>query len=59
VLARHAGKASGSRFWFWALRNAQPWMARRAVLHAGVVVATVVCAARREAGAARGRDAYL
>ncbi|MCI77981.1 hypothetical protein A2U01_0099251, partial [Trifolium medium] len=45
--------------WFWSLRNAQPWMAQRAVLRAGVAVTTVVCAARRRAGAARGRDAYL
>ncbi|MCI56470.1 hypothetical protein A2U01_0077721, partial [Trifolium medium] len=45
--------------WFWTLRDAQPWVARRAVLRAEVAVATVVCAARRGAGAARGRDAYL
>ncbi|MCI92993.1 hypothetical protein A2U01_0114291, partial [Trifolium medium] len=31
----------------------------RAVWRAGEALATVVCAARRGAGAARGRDAYL
>ncbi|MCI97203.1 hypothetical protein A2U01_0118504, partial [Trifolium medium] len=36
MLARCAGKASGSIFWFWTLRNAQPWMAQRAVVRAGV-----------------------
>ncbi|MCI93440.1 hypothetical protein A2U01_0114738, partial [Trifolium medium] len=40
--------------WFWTLRDAQPWVARRVVLRAGVAVATVVCAAHRGAGAARG-----
>ncbi|MCI42868.1 hypothetical protein A2U01_0064105, partial [Trifolium medium] len=47
VLARRAGKDSGSRFWLWTLRNALPWMAQRAGLRAGVAVATVVCAARK------------
>ncbi|MCI55290.1 hypothetical protein A2U01_0076540, partial [Trifolium medium] len=59
VLARRAGKASGSWFWLWSLRNAQPWMAQRAVCGAGVALASVVCAARWGAGAARERDAYL
>ncbi|MCI93794.1 hypothetical protein A2U01_0115092, partial [Trifolium medium] len=59
VLARRAVKASGGWFWFWPLHNAQPWMVQRAVLRAGVALATVVCAARRGACAARERDAYL
>ncbi|MCI62864.1 hypothetical protein A2U01_0084121, partial [Trifolium medium] len=57
---------SGSWFWLWPLRNAQPWMAQRAMWRAGVALATVVCAARRGTGAARRgtgaareRDAYL
>ncbi|MCI58632.1 hypothetical protein A2U01_0079887, partial [Trifolium medium] len=40
-------KASGSWFRLWPLRNAQPWMAQRAVWRASVALATVVCAARR------------
>ncbi|MCI77023.1 hypothetical protein A2U01_0098293, partial [Trifolium medium] len=45
--------------WHWTLRNAQPWMAQRATLRAGVALAIVDCATRSGAGAARGRDAYL
>ncbi|MCI89106.1 hypothetical protein A2U01_0110394, partial [Trifolium medium] len=45
--------------WFWPWRNARPWMAQRAVLRAGVALATIVCAARRKARATRERDAYL
>ncbi|MCI81675.1 hypothetical protein A2U01_0102949, partial [Trifolium medium] len=45
--------------WLWTVRNAQPWMAQRAVWRAGAALATVDCATRRGAGPARGRDAYL
>ncbi|MCI71468.1 hypothetical protein A2U01_0092731, partial [Trifolium medium] len=45
--------------WFWNLRNAQPWMAQRAALRAGVALATVDCATHMGACEARRRDAYL
>ncbi|MCI77318.1 hypothetical protein A2U01_0098588, partial [Trifolium medium] len=45
--------------WFWPLRDAQPWMAQCAVLHAGVAWPLSFAQRAGGAGAARERDAYL